>query len=226
MSYHHEKVKKALVHRTAERLLIHGWPRVWMFLACAAAVFTWWSFSTTLVAVPSFSLRYGLCAIGAYVVWFAVIGAWRSMQAGIDSAEFANQATVDPRLEQVQFEAWRQRRREFFDDLYDAAGREMINDPKGALGVLLAVLVMGGPLVGMWLISFAPQFLSEFLVETGKVKHTTRYAPTPHPWYVFLLRRTGWFALALVLHYMLLAAAFQWASPHAVGLSDLPPPRR
>lgn len=225
MTYHHEKVENALVRRATEFLLLHRWPRLWMLIACAATIFAWWSLCGSLGDIPNFALRYGLCAAGSYVAWFAVVGGWCRVQPTIESSTFKTQMSGDG--EAWQYAEWRRNRDDFFQQVGEDATNEALRDPLGGFGAILVALVLGGPIVGLWLVSFSPQFLAELLVASGKVKHPSKYAPEAKPWYDAILSRTGWFALALILHYAALAFVVQWFHPDAAGICEaLQPPEQ
>jgi hypothetical protein len=225
MAYHHEKVKTALVRRTTELLLLHGWPRFWMSLSIAVTLYAWWRFCTVLAGVPNFAVRYGLCAAGSYLAWLVFTAAWLRLQRPIESSTFKEQARVPQGTFDWQYAEWRRNRDDFFRQTGDEAAKEMLRDPLGGIGALVAVAALGGPIVGLWLVSFSPQFFAQLLVESGRVKHSTSYAPQPMRWYEAVLKRTGWFALALVLHYAALAGLVQWFHPDASGIcAALQPP--
>jgi len=224
MAYYREKLKTGLVRLAALWLCQRSWPHLLMFVACGCGFLAWWSLTQSLAFIPWFWLRYGLCAIGAYLAWFLVVGFWFNVQPVRDTSHLvhetdreSNNRPLTPNEERaLNRDAAHNWTRDFSDQL----GREFANDPRAAFGFFLFMLLGGGVITALFLWATAPRFLGEMLVGGGKVVHQSTYSPQAKPWYKHLFNHTAAFAAPLVIHYVLVAWAAQVFRPNAVGLMD------
>lgn len=217
-----DEMRKVLTGRAGDWVARHSWPHLAMIMAFALSAWAAYQCSFSIVSWGSFTLRFCINFLAAYVVFVLCLGLWLWNKPSLDQSALLTGAPDSIETKNP----WDDDAIEAREQLVEHASRSAENNGRGqgvqgVIALAIVAMIVGTLFVAVHMIWYARWYLGYLLVLGGKISHRALGEVPTMLRLTAPLKLTVWPAVILLVHYALLGLLLQWAFPQAITVADI-----